>query len=308
MPTYRMSFMWNQSVMGVSETYYTPLVSVSNAPTLISQWLQLRTQMMYKNQFTVGVRLSDISKPRGSVVLVPPYDFIPGSGTKVVIPSSGVILNTAGVTDANQLRAALQTRLQYNDSYTTNRYISGVPVGMEGTEPATFQPDANPGWLSAWTNFFQNMVDQRWGLRGLSRTGANAPVQVASLYAGPAPANQLGIVVVTALAPTYTLGAKIHLQGFRPAKGTRAPTINGTWYVDSLDTTTIPAYSIVYLRNSQSAWATQQRFTAQTTISLVGYQIYPIQDYTWVRMLVHKRGRPSLAPRGRRLSRPTLDP
>ena len=309
MSQYRMTYFWNQSTMGVSESWYTPnLASASSASSQVQQWLALRTAMMYSNQFTVGVRVSVVGQKRSSVLLVPPYDIFPGTTALITIPTSGSIPSDGNPGTQAQLRAALQFRLTFDSNRTKLRYLAGIPVTIEGTEPATGQVVSDPGWFKAYTAWWQWMVATGWGILANQNSVVNPGFAVQGLVLSATTPSQVGIQVSSVLTPGIVVGQKIHLTGFRPAKGTRGPTINGYWYVSSVNTTLISGSTIYFLQNSSLVDPTQQRITGTSLITPFAQAVFPAQNITWVRVGIHKRGRPSIAPRGRRLSRPTLDP
>lgn len=308
MSVYKVTVMWNQSVMGVSETLYTPDVSGSQLATVLQKYLQSRFNLLFQNQYMVGVRIALYGSKRQSVVLLPPYDVLPQTQLTVQIPASGKLTAGQSFGSPDQLRGVLQNRISYGDTRNVLRYMSGIPDEVSATEPATVNFGRDPSWKQALDNYYAGVVADRWQIRARSVTGANAPASVTGVTSEAAAPSLLGIVLPAATAPPIVQGSQVSLQHFRPAKFTRSATVNGTWTVDSVNATLVPGSLIVYLRNSGTIDPATVRLTALSTIQLIGYQLYPIQQMTWVRVGIHKRGRPSMAPRGRRLARPTLDP
>ena len=308
MSVYKVTLMWNQSVMGVSETYHTADVTPTTALARVQTFLQYRFAMLYPYQFAVGLRLATYGAKRQSVVLLPPYDRFPGTNSFLQIPSTGNYKGESNQPNADQLRAVLQCRYSYDNTRAVYRYLSGIPDEVSYTEPNTVDFSKVPNWYQAFTAFKNNLISGGWQLRAKAITGINAPAAVTGVTSQAAAPSLLGIVLPAATAPPIVQGSQIQLQHFRPAKFTRNPSVNGSWTVDSINTTLVPGSLIVYLRNSGTIDPTTVRITALSTIQLVSYQLFPIQQMDWVRIGIHKRGRPSMAPRGRRLSRPTLDP
>lgn len=305
---YKFTLMWNQSVMGVSETWYTPDWTVSQAIKGLQQYMSARFALLAYNQQCVGVRLSTYGAKRQSVVLLPPYDTFPQSSSVIQIPPAGTYVPETKFSSMDQLRSVLQNRVTYNDTRTVYRYMSGIPDGVSYTEPATVNFFQNPSWKQYLDTYYRTIVSLGLQIRAKAITGINAPATVTGVTSQAAAPSLLGIMLPAATAPPIVQGSQIQLQHFRPAKFTRNPSVNGSWTVDSINTTLVPGTLIVYLRNSGTIDPTTVRLTALSTIQLVAYSLFPVQDMTWVRVGIHKRGRPSMAPRGRRLSRPTLDP
>ncbi len=305
---YKITHMLNQSVMGASETWYTPDASTTSAVAMIQTYLAARMALLPPTTTTVGIRLATYGAKRQSTVLLPPYDVFPGTKQFIQIPTAGTYQNETKGVGSDQFRAALQNRVTYNNTRTVTRYLAGIPDGIVNVEPATVNFKNNPQWKQALDRFYGVIVGYGLQIQAKAITGINAPATVTGVTSQAAAPSLLGIILPAATAPPFVQGSQVQLQHFRPAKFTRTPTVNGGWTVDSTNATLVPGSLIVYLRNSGTIDPTTVRITALSTIQLLAYQLYPVQDMTWVRVGIHKRGRPSMAPRGRRLSRPTLDP
>ncbi|MHB8735443.1 MAG: hypothetical protein ACYC6M_09100 [Terriglobales bacterium] len=308
MSIYKMTTMWNESIMGVSESWYTPDVTPSQLVTLLTKYHSARFACMYDNQYMVGVRLALYGSKRQSTVLIPPLDNINGVVQNVALPLHGALKSGTLTGGPDQLRSVIQTKVQFNDTRQAIRYHSGVSDLITTTEPGGINQGRDPSWWQLFQNF-QSFVSQN-GLqvRARSITGPNAPASVIGVTSQAAAPSLLGIVLPAATAPPIVQGSQVSLQHFRPAKFTRNATVNGTFTVDSINTTLVPGNLIVYLRGTGTIDPNTVRLTALSTIQLIGYQLYPVQKYTYIRVGIHKRGRPSMSPRGRRLARPTLDP
>jgi hypothetical protein len=294
--------------MGVSETYFTRDTTATGAAALIQDWLAKRTAMQWSNQGVVGVRVAVEGDKRKAALLVPPGDLFPGTNTIMQIPSAGSIPFLNGASNPDLLRVVLQLRLNFDTTRTTLRYLSGIPDANTHTDPATFETGAYVPWYKAYSSWWKSMVDNAWAVKGIDKSSNNPLTPIIGLSKQAAPPSFMGIHLAGQPAPAIARGDKVSCRGFRPAKGVKAATINGTWYVDSVDTTTFPDEFVVYLRGSQLIDPALQRFTDASTLQRIRYSLYPIQSVTWVRAGIHKRGRPSIAPRGRRLTHVSLDP
>jgi hypothetical protein len=308
MSVYKATLMWNQSIMGVSETWYSPDVSSSKIGQTLQAMLAARFALLGPNQFAVGVRLALYGAKRQSTVLLPPATTIPGDTSVTIIPVSGTYKYAASSPGTDQLRGVLQYKLGYGDTRSVLRYMSGIPDAVSFTEPATINYGAEIRWFQALKRYFDLLISAGWQIRARAVTGPNAPASVTGVTSQAAAPSLLGIVLPAATAPPIVQGSQVSLQHFRPAKFTRNATVNGTWTVDSVNATLTPGSLIVYLRNSSTIDPQTVRLTALSTIQLIGYSLFPVQAIDPFRVGIHKRGRPSMAPRGRRSARPTLDP
>jgi hypothetical protein len=294
--------------MGVSETYWTPDVLGSSASSLVEQMLNLRSQMLWNYQQFVGVRIAIEGSRRRSTLLLPGRAFWPDAGVFITIPIQGTRSGLTESTRADQLRAVIQDRWLFANDRATTRYLAGVPDAATVTEPATLDMNDATSWWKAHSNFTAFLTGSGFQIRAQQLPPQISVYNVVGVVQQQAAPGLIGIQISTTAAPPIVKGGKIALQGMRAAKGTRGSTMNGTWYVDSVDTTQATTFSTVYLRNSQGIDPEAQRFTDKTILRPVVYSLYPIQQIVSQRAGIHKRGRPSIAPRGRRLTRPSLDP
>lgn len=308
MPTYRVTTMWNQSIIGVSETFYTPNVSDVTAAGILDQMLANRKALMFANQFFVGVRLSVYGSKRQSTVLLPGAVQFPGTTRTLTIPTKGTRPYATLSTGPDQVRAVLQYRLGISTGHVSNRYLSGIPDDISATEPMTYVPGNSSDWVKAWNAWRLGLITDGWQIRARLYTGDYTPIPPIGVTVQTAAPGLLGVVLDSTAAGGFNRGLKIALTGWRPPKGERASTLNGTWIIDSVNDTLEPGETILYLRGSAGIDPTRQRFTDTTRVQLVGYDTFPIISIRPIRVCTHKRGRPSMAPRGRRLSRPSLDP
>ena len=314
MPVYRVTLFANQSVMGMSETYYTRGdVSASNIAGLVTVLLDQRASIGFDNMFFVGVRIADLgvaSAPqftrRKSVFFTPGAWPYPGTATTLIVPVRGKF--TTGTTPTSQhpdqWRAALHNRFTFGDGYNTIRYLCGLPDSISFTEPDTIHFDGNPQWLSNY-NAWRQHISTTWALRGRTTILVDPYVPVERLVIQQSAPSLLGVQVDAATSPSIAVGQLIHLRGFRPKRrGTIS--LNGRYYIDSVNTTLEPGKRIYYLRGT--AGVNPNDYKILGTVQKVAYQLFNIQGIEPVRIGTHKRGRPSPAPRGRRLARESLDP
>lgn len=308
MSVYRVTFFWGQATDGASETYWTPDMSSVSAAKATESMLALRVAMMNTNQYVQGVRVALEGAVRRSSVMIPTKGIFADSGQWINIPAAGTITPTGTNGSADQYRAVLQHQWGFNDNRRTMRYLSGIPDAISATEPATLNFNAATSWWNAWNAWSTYLVTNAWGIKAQILAPQQAVYSVIGVVLQSAAPGYIGIQISATAAPSIAKGQKIALHGMRAAKGTRGSTMNGTWIADSMDTSGLPEYVTVYLRSSQGIDPEAQRFTEKTTLRPVNYQIYPIQQIIPFRCGIHKRGRPTMAPRGRRLIIRSLDP
>jgi len=305
---YQVTILWGQATMGASETYYTDDVSDTSAVQNINQMLKLRSQMLKVFQYFQGVRIATTTTLRRSQFMVPGPNFLFATNNTVVVPATGTIPSGEDIDNSDQFRAVMQIILNYDNNRKVTRYLSGIPDAIIRTEPATIDPNGNPTWWASYNVWQQYIVKNGWFIKAQKLPPTVPAFMVVGVTAQAAAPGLLGIQVDGTLSPAFKKGMKIAAQHFRPAKGTRAATLNGTWIIDSVDATGLPDFVTIYLRGSQGIDPTLQRITDKTFVRYVQYDYYRIQNIAWQRGGIHKRGKPSTAPRGRRLTRPTLDP
>lgn len=306
---YRFTVITNASVFGASTTLLTNDVTVTRARAAIQAYVTALNNTMYANQSILAVRVGIYGTPRSSVLVIPPTGRIPGDTATLNIPPYGAIaLDAESYGPPAIFRCAVQYRVTYNNTYTASRYLPQPPRGVIGTDPSAFAFGSGNPWITDFAKFLTLLENGTYFLVGRSRTGNYAQQSIVGLVQSGADPSLLGVVIAGGGTSAIAQGAKVIVEKTRPPKGVRGPTINGTWIVDSVVTTTTPNITTIFLRSSQAVQPAMVRITAFSRISAYGTQPYAIQDTEILRVVTHKRGRPSIAPRGRRLSLGTLDP
>ncbi|NJO56135.1 MAG: hypothetical protein HC834_07025 [Rhodospirillales bacterium] len=312
MPIYQVTPIFGQTVMGASETYISRLVSAPAAAAAINLLVAKRNDILYRDyHYWQGVRVSIYDTKRRSTAYLPGTSNFPGGG-QIVVPSRGTFIATGGAvpdpasetTRPDQFRAVMQYRISYDTDRSTIRYLSGIPDSMSGTEAGTLQKQADPAWWTKWEAFAGHLVSAGWQIRARHRGpyDEHAASGLVVREAGPA---QLGVVVPALPDLGYEVGNKVHLKGWR-RMGRGGLSLNGKYFIDNVNTTQISGSRIYFLRGTEGQDPAQWKILG--TIQLVGYDTFPIEDVNHHRVGIHKRGRPTMAPRGRRLTRLTLDP
>lgn len=317
---YVVTLAWNQSIVGVGESWITPSLSPNDATTWIRNWLTRRFNLLCNSDFPLGVRVKVYGSTRQSTLLLPNGGVpIPGATNILAFPPSGANNTLDGSIDNAPVRNVLQLQVQFGAGRKTSKYMSGVPRAILGTEPYAFDAKTNPGFFATLTNYTtwlqQNsamLEAQDWETYKLS--------SVTGLVNQGAAPSLMGLVVPTVQGGAINAGDRVQVSGFRPLKGQKGPTINGTWTVDSVVANAgPPASTTLYLKNSQGVDITTQRVVPNTRgpgldptgsrVRKIVKKLYTINAAFPMRATVtHKRGKSSLSYRGRRQSNPSLDP
>jgi hypothetical protein len=308
-PPYRVTIFMGWAGDGASESYLTPAAAPATLITQINRMLNLRSQCMFDTQYIQGVRISQYGNTRRSTLLLPLGGPWPDAGNgQIVVPAKGGYIQANYGTPPTEFRAVLQVRIGFDNPvrYAT-KYLSGIPSAMIQAEPATISFGGAPSFLNAMNAFYTYLQSNLWQIGGTNLAAGS--FQIVGVVQQSAAPNLLGVQIAAATSPSITQGQRVKIQGTRPAKGTRGATINGRWSVASVDQTGLPNFVTVYLQNSQLVVPSMVRLTGATSIlQPVVPLTFPISNYNIFRAGIKKRGKPSLSPRGRRLTRYTLDP
>lgn len=294
---------------GDSETLWTTGGSSSQVVANINAYLQARMGLHSTDTVPLGLRVGIEGSPRGSVLIRPPGGPLPDGTGGILIPARGGYLSYISSKPIfTPWRTALQVAFRYNGVYSANRYFTDIPKACVGSEPATWVPGGNVTWTKDLNAMLTLMTNGQYYIKSLLRDGVYGAMPVAGLAVSGATPSLLGIVVAGNVGNTFNPPARVILQKFRAAKGTRGPTINGQFTVASVSITGTPPISTIFLMNSQNIDPAAVQIRPASTIALWGKGIVALTNYRIQQVVSHKRGKPSTLPRGRVLFRATLDP
>lgn len=318
MSIYRFTMFIGQANIGASEVYYTnDIASPSQACSQIQALLNIRASMLPGIVNFNGVRIAqDLGTgqapnfKRVSQVFLPGKDPFFGDQTVLLqVPDRGTFPNSSAFNLPDLFRNCLEVRQFFAGGRKATRYPTSLPASMVGTDPNTFIPNGNAQWYVLLQDYQNELASGRWQVLGVDTTSPIYEFSVGQLVLSQGAPVMVGIQLVP-LGGVVNIppGTFIHIYGYRPAKYTRGPTINGRWQVAYTDITNMPTYFTAYLLNSSKVDPTTQRATPNTIVRIVAQRYYPITGAAYQRVAWHKRGKHALAPVGRRLFRPTLDP
>jgi len=308
MANYRFTLVGNYKGRGMTETFWTESVAASVAANLINKWMTKRVAFLPSEVTIEGIRVAEEGGQRHSQFLIPGSSYWPDAGKLIPVPEEGGFGQVLGVPRWAQWRAILQFRVSYGNNQKAIRYVSGVPAEVEGTEPGGLIPKGNSSWWDKFYAWLQLLENGNYYIKALQKPADPLLWRPTGIFPPIAPATDLALGFNSATFPGVTVGQRVHVYNFRPAKGTRNPTLNGTWYVSKVDTTSISGTTLVSLRNSKGIDPALQRFTDKTYMFPVTHVISKINLTQALRVGIRKRGKVSTLPRGRVLTRATLDP
>lgn len=309
MANYKCVFITNKNVMGASEAFVTPDVAPGSAANMINDFVKKRSALMFQDQAWQGVRVSQVGSRQLSTLIIPPGGYTVDGNTFITIPAYGSLKNDISGQRESQFRDVLQYLIYFGSNRKAVRYLSGIPKEVIGNEPLAYGAYGGSAWATALSAYFSYLGSSGWGIWTQQIPPPNGYWSVKGIVQDAAAPQNLGIQLFTGSGIPGANQTRFALSKFRPAKGQRASTLNGTWYLDHIDTSTVSpsGYFTLYLRNSSTIDPTQQNFTDKSTVRAVTYAFSDITYAIGLRTGIHKRGRPSTAPHGRRIRIPSLD-
>lgn len=309
MTVYRFSPIWGQTWVGASESYITPDCNAATAQNHFNSIQSGRMSMLPNTAYVFGWRWGVFGGNFKSVVLRPPFSRFPPTNVKIGVIANGAQPVTASSGWPPLMNVSLQVNAQFGSSLPrfARKYIAGIPTNVIGGQPATYQPMGNTAWDKLLNNFLQYQVDNFFQIVGQNQESFPA-APIAGLTVQQAAPGLIGLQINTGSALNWQPGNRLAVQHLRPAKGTRNPTLNGQWTIDSVAFNNSAGQFTAYLRGSAGIDPTAQRTTAASRAFIVAQKLYPILELDGILVTGHKRGKVSGVPRGRRLSRPSLDP
>jgi hypothetical protein len=316
---------------GASESWYVN----SNDPAIvvgaINPYLSLRSQMLFSDCEIQGVRIGNSTmtdvESDGKDALRQSQPYLPGThpygpaGDKLVIPQTGKFTPVDETRQEAFANIAVNERIGFNTGKFTTRYVVWPPA-------ADINRDLSGGNLakeSAWFGLLgklQNLITATGSppvAGGPLWIKARTPSTISNTYnirkwvlQGPAPAN-VGFIALNSQTGTFAIGDLVHIRGTKrkPAVtntgATKLVSLNGSYYIDDilLDTPST-GLSTVFLAGTNGVDTASIKLLGN--FQLVRFQLFAATSARAVRIRTHKRGKPSLVPRGRRLSRRSVDP
>lgn len=314
MPIYRMTEIAGQAYLGESTTWYTRQLSASGGAAFLQAWANARANTMFTNDYFVGWRVSVYGDLRKSVLLRPGTAYFPGVENALNLPAYGTFPLDISLDNPTLFRNALQYRVEFGTNQRTRRYLAPIPRIIVGTDPATLLLKAPTRWTGYWKALEGFLISNGVQVNALVRPPAPVPPEtvggdaIQAIVAASAGPDIIGIQIASPTIGTYRVGKRCHLYGTRPAKGTRACSLNGRWVITSVNTTLTPGSAIVYLAHTEGVDPKAYQITPYSYLWGEQYGLQGVTDIISEQVVPHKRGKPAGTPRGRRLIRCRLDP
>lgn len=308
MNTYKVTFYFSAGSFGWTESYWVQGSSFTYACQQLVKLCNLRMAMYYQYVALAGVRVSQVGAQRSSFLLLPGENNLGDQIGFFTLPFIGTYISAIVDETSDQVRVALQARCVFNGGYKSIRYFVGCPEAIGYPTTGGLIPNAHMKWYQLWIAFKTELLATHWGVMARSTVPPYKPSVMGSLTVGGSTGNLLGVVIPNAAVPPNVPPGSVQISRCRPPKGTRELSLNGTWMVDSITTSTTPPSITVFLAGSAGVLPSSVRLTPKSTLQFINPIFYPFNAVNALRVGIHKRGRPSLAPRGRQLKRLTLDP
>lgn len=295
-----------------TETYYHEASNIVAAGVLMSQLCAKRNAMLFDTTEWVGCRMG-LAPPPGAVAgpkrqaqLYTPGPYVlEADGFTGTVPSRGVLVTTAPNKQVDQPNSCIQIVIRYNDTRSTKRYLSMVPDECIRGSPDSVRIGANGGFSDGYTEFQRFLTREGWMIRARSITGDFGEKDVQDWIASASDPHPMGAVLVLTDAPALAAGQKVAIKGTR-RRNKAQPSYNMIYRVKAVIDSASANTRTVILGQSQGGDPASIKVLG--TLQKVGYQYYPIQQWSWFRAGTHKRGVSFGASHGRRSARMLLDP
>lgn len=297
---------WGNTWIGATEKYITADISPTAAEAQFTDLMRLRAALLPTTSYFVGWRVGINGGQRSSTLVRAPLDTFWPTGSIINIASRG----SSSPTNANGWPPLMQHSVQLNVRFAgvrlARKFLSGVPQNVVGGQPATLTLANNTNWSKGLSDLFDFLTNNSYQIAAQNTpTGGN--YSVTNIAPATTSGGNIGLGLSGVAPGAITAGQTIMTQHFLPAKGTRAPTINGHWTVDSVNTSS-PTSAVVFLRNSGAVDPAEVRISQKSIVFVKNISLFTIQGLNANLLITHKRGKAGGSLRGRRLTRPSLDP
>jgi hypothetical protein len=285
----RLTTFWKDlSGQGGSETMYcgTAVTDLVTAQSNAAIYLSFRSKLIQRGLQITYARVSMDDVTGDSLLVEVPQPF---SGGYYNIDLKG----DTGVSDLSY--STLLIRMMSGSLYRKNFYMSGIPDSItEMIAPQILTVDtftsngAAVAWNKAYTNYAQELVSGRWGIKSLSKDPTTAPVKVVTSFNGLAS-------LVACANHGFAINDTIRISGCKASNANPGP-LNGVWTVATVPDAndfTIKGWDETLLFNIKNKGTARK-------------QVFSIQNITDVlqrKMTEHKRGIPFGLSRGRARNR-----
>lgn len=272
MATYQVTYFFNLSKWGWTETYYADGTGPDAVMVRAKALIATRTALMARPARIEAIRVSDVNILNDSLVF---FQAIGGDGA-VGQPTTPDVPWTSWLTKATSLNGR-----------NRNIYLRGVPDStVEFDQNANFN-NAPANFRQAFNNWVNVLLQQSFAIRYRVDGGLGNPVLPINAVAGTAD----GYFVINVVGHTYTANQKVIIRGMR---GSGTECLNGIQTIRAIQ----PGNAIVLFRRSPAT--EYPGYTGAGKIALLQYSYSTFQGLQLLRPVKRSTGRPFFGTRGRR--------
>jgi hypothetical protein len=299
MATNRVTFFFQSSVYGWSETWWITGNDLVSIRTPIENYLGLRMAMLPQNMTCNGVRWAIEGQARKGRILLPPNAEL-ADKVWMSIPRNGTA-PIGGEFAPDQMRACLQLEVLVGNQRLSTRYFLPAPDAVVETEPASLILSQAPNWFSAFNKWRNQVLADGWMVKGIQGAGGALEKSIVTWATQDAPPNFLTVTVPNLLLLPIAEETSVIVRGVRMVRrGLESP--NGTWVVHSATANVTPVNTqTVVLRLASgfdpSTFKTLGKIRLKEAVYVKPDRLFLL------RAGVHKRGGPFGRSAGRRLTR-----
>lgn len=313
MAYYRVTFYYTSAGYGLSETWITKDVSEANLAIRMVNLNALRLGMLPPSYVLAGVRASALGSgvfvttgKRQSRLFLPGANAFPGPGDTMTLKEVGTYALETATGGLEQLRSNLQIRLTFAGGRTTTRYVCGISDLLSETSSGSLDFTRAPKWYDAFKTWRDEVVTY-WNIAGRSLIADDPSFNVRGIVKRATGRSVIGMVVTTPDPQAWVVGDLISVSGFRRTKTSVRISVNGKYHLDQI-APDLPSSGLTTFYLRELIGVEPEDIKVFGTIRRVRRTTFTLTSMDTVRLGIHKRGRPSLTPRGRRLTHATLDP
>jgi hypothetical protein len=308
MGRFRVRFTYSDGFQGWTEAWYWTGDETTQLGPDVQLFLNDRTQFLSDLYKWGPMSVSNTANRRQSREYKPGIKGQQLFGSAIDIPLRGALSSTALERAPHSTNLALQTNVKLQDFRQFPRYLVGIPHGALTAGDGAFRNDNPPEFWTAWGVWRSHMLNGRWQIRARTLTPDAPDVQATGLVNLAAPNGNLQVIIPSAVNVAFDPATRlIHLHGFRRKRRAPGISINGKFYVESVDTVTTPVPGIGYsLRGTDAIIASDWKVLGK--IQAVLYNYFAPTTIDTDSVVTHKRGRPFGGRHGRRLIRESVDP
>lgn len=305
MPIYKITMGFRRGRFTATETFWTNASDLNAVGVNLQELVNARNELHFQTTQWVGIRITEAGVPRKGKLYPPGVYTALNAGIPLTIPAQGNLVDGDQPVGADQERACLQIRVEFDTNRHTTRYMAFVPDAVITTELKALTFGGFPGLKMLFDNYVAEVISSRWLIKCRDRRTGFAPANINNWTQSASDPKNLGIVLVSATAPPIVQGEFVQISNVR-RRGTDKVSYNGRYYVDAINSTLQPGNMIYYLRGTEEGDPASVKLPG--TVQRIGTDYQPIQRWLPFRAGIHKRGGSFGRAVGKHSKRISLDP